>query len=566
MKFKQMNIKKRLTTGFYLVVGVMGIAALVTLISMVIISSQYDKILTNYAFPQGDIGKAMTALADVRSATRAVIGYDSEEEVQKVLKAHDEKITELYSYLPAIEATMVTPEGKASFADISKKLETYMALDKEVVELGKSLDPEASHQAQLKAFNELSPAYAEVEKAVSDLMNINIQKGDSAKSAITMVQIIIFAVVIVVIICMVIFSTRFGLAIANGISVPVSALSERLKKLADGDLHSDFPEMERKDEIAEMTDEAHRMAAHLNEVFGDVGELMGMMANGNFNIHPKHEAWYVGDYYALYDAMKKLNHQMNDTLQSVAETAAQVSAGASNMADAAQALAEGATDQAASVEEMQATLDNITEGVGLASSQAQNNYEQAHAYAKEAQNSQAEMKNMMEAMNRINDAAQKIANIISEIEDIASQTNLLSLNASIEAARAGEAGKGFAVVADQIGKLAAESAQSAVNTRDLIEGAIHEVEIGNKTAELVSASLGEVVQGVQMLAESSKTLSQSANGQAEAMKQADAGINRISEVVQSNSATAEESSATSEELAAQASTLDELVSQFQLRV
>ena len=168
-------------------------------------------------------------------------------------------------------------------------------------------------------------------------------------------------------------------------------------------------------------------------------------------------------------------------------------------------------------------------------------------------------------MQRISESSMKIENIISELEDIASQTNLLSLNASIEAARAGEAGKGFAVVADQIRKLAEQSAASAVSTRELIEGSIHDVEEGNKAVALVSETLDEVSKGINDIADTSKSLSENSQSQATAMEQAEQGVNQISEVVQSNSAMAQETSATSEELSAQAETLDNLVRQFTLR-
>ena len=168
-------------------------------------------------------------------------------------------------------------------------------------------------------------------------------------------------------------------------------------------------------------------------------------------------------------------------------------------------------------------------------------------------------------MRRINDTSKEIANIIAEIEDIASQTNLLSLNASIEAARAGEAGRGFAVVADQIGKLAADSATAAVNTRKLIENSIHEIEIGNEITEKTTTAIASVIDGIKMLAQSTKEISDLSETQADSMKQLEEGVEQIAEVIQNNSAAAQETSATSEELSAQASTLEELVNQFKLK-
>ena len=176
-----------------------------------------------------------------------------------------------------------------------------------------------------------------------------------------------------------------------------------------------------------------------------------------------------------------------------------------------------------------------------------------------------EMSNMVNSMNRISETSKKIEDIISQIESIASQTNLLSLNASIEAARAGEAGRGFAVVADEIRNLADQSAKSAVDTRVLVANTLFEIEEGNKVATRTAEVLDEVVESIRGIAEQSRALSENAVTQAEAMEQADVGINRISEVVQSNSATAEEASATSEELSAQSLAMSELVGRFELR-
>ena len=169
-------------------------------------------------------------------------------------------------------------------------------------------------------------------------------------------------------------------------------------------------------------------------------------------------------------------------------------------------------------------------------------------------------------MEKINETSKEIANIIGDIEDIASQTNLLSLNASIEAARAGEAGKGFAVVADQIGKLAADSATSAVNTKRLIENSMKEIEFGNEIVEKTTSAIEKVINGITMLASSTKEISDLSDTQADAMKQLELGVEQIADVIQNNSASAEQTSATSEELSAQSANLEELVGQFKLKV
>ena len=175
------------------------------------------------------------------------------------------------------------------------------------------------------------------------------------------------------------------------------------------------------------------------------------------------------------------------------------------------------------------------------------------------------MQKLSEAMVRITETSRKIENITANIEDIASQTNLLSLNASIEAARAGDAGRGFAVVADEIRQLAEQSAKSAVDTRELIEGALKEIDDGNHAAHSAAEALTAVIDGIQSIAETSRALSEASGTQSKAMDEANEGVNQIAEVVQSNSSAAQETSATSEELSAQADTLQQLVGKFVLK-
>jgi len=227
-------------------------------------------------------------------------------------------------------------------------------------------------------------------------------------------------------------------------------------------------------------------------------------------------------------------------------------------------LAEGATDQAGAVEELTATVESVS---GIAESSAESAsgaYQMVRTAVEQADQSREELQALTNAMERISSTSQEIQNIIGSIEEIASQTNLLSLNASIEAARAGEAGKGFAVVADQIGKLAGDSAQAAVNTRDLIEKSLQEIENGNQITEKTVAALNKILESMNDFANAVKGASESSTEQANMLKQIEQGIEQISSVVQSNSAAAEETSATSQELSAQSEGLKNLVGRFKL--
>lgn len=564
-KGHELKIRERLSKSYLQVIFIASISAIVGIIALLVMTRMYNNALNNYGFSQGDIGKAMTAFSGARSEVRAAVGYMDEDIISDVKDTYYTRKDSFQQYLDDIESSMVTQAGKDAYNQIVKDLDGYWDLSDQLIEEGSTTDQEISKKVQRREADELGPAYQVVYNDLKNLMNIYVQKGDQIESVLAVMEIIAVIIMIAVIILSILSGRRYGNQIADGISKPLQQISERLKTFAEGDLDSEFPEHDAKDEVAEMIETARKMADNLNVIISDSGKLLNEMADGNFAVATEHEERYTGKFNDLLVGIRNMNRKIDESLRQVEETAEQVSLGSGNMAEAAQSLAEGATEQAGAVEELQATIADITANVEHTAADLQKSHADARKYADDADHSREQMHAMVEAMQRISESSMKIENIISELEDIASQTNLLSLNASIEAARAGEAGKGFAVVADQIRKLAEQSAASAVSTRELIEGSIHDVEEGNKAVALVSETLDEVIKGINDIADTSKSLSENSQSQATAMEQAEQGVNQISEVVQSNSAMAQETSATSEELSAQAETLDNLVRQFKLR-
>lgn len=564
-KGHELKIRERLSKSYLQVIFIASISAIVGIIALLVMTRMYNNALNNYGFSQGDIGKAMTAFSDARSEVRAAVGYMDEDIISDAKDTYYTRKDSFQQYLDDIESSMVTQAGKDAYNQIVKDLDGYWDLSDQLIEEGSTTDQEISKKVQRREADELGPAYQVVYNDLKNLMNIYVQKGDQIESVLAVMEIIAVIIMIAVIILSILSGRRYGNQIADGISKPLQQISERLKTFAEGDLDSEFPEHDAKDEVAEMIETARKMADNLNVIISDSGKLLNEMADGNFAVATEHEERYTGKFNDLLVGIRNMNRKIDESLRQVEETAEQVSLGSGNMAEAAQSLAEGATEQAGAVEELQATIADITANVEHTAENLQKSHADARKYADDADHSREQMHAMVEAMQRISESSMKIENIISELEDIASQTNLLSLNASIEAARAGEAGKGFAVVADQIRKLAEQSAASAVSTRELIEGSIHDVEEGNKAVALVSETLDEVIKGINDIADTSKSLSENSQSQATAMEQAEQGVNQISEVVQSNSAMAQETSATSEELSAQAETLDNLVRQFTLR-
>lgn len=558
-------IRKRLNKGFSLITIVCCIALVLCDIAIFAMSSQYEHAMSSYGFSQGDIGKAMVTFSEARSSLRAVISYKSTTEINSEKKEYQTKKQLFDTYFSEVEKSMVTKEGKESYANIVSKLDDYWNMSDSILKIASTSDPAACENAQKQEYEVLGPKYDELYNDMKELMDLNVNMGDDLEDILFVIKIVLGVLVLVIIGGSIMTSKRIGAKIADQIEKPVADLAERLKKFAQGDLDSPFPEQNNEDEIAFMNDVAKEMAANLNLIISDLSRLMSLMADGNFAISTEIEDKYVGKFVELLESIRNMNRKMDSTLRHVEESAEQVTAGSENLAQSAQDLAEGATEQAGAVEQLQATMSTITEQVADTVNNLNDTSRKAESYAKSADSSKTDMRELMEAMQRISETSKKIENIISDIESIASQTNLLSLNAAIEAARAGEAGKGFAVVAEQIRMLADESAKSAVDTRTLIEGALNEIEEGNQVAQKAADSMETVVQGINDISDTSKMLSENSNQQIAALREAEKGIEQISEVVQSNSAASEECSATSEELSAQAEAMNEMTAQFVLR-
>ncbi len=353
--------------------------------------------------------------------------------------------------------------------------------------------------------------------------------------------------------------------IIQKVSKPIRLCAARLELLAKGDLQSKVPQINTKDEIGILSNSTEIIVTTLYSIVTELSSGMNSIANGNFTYSGKENNLFIGDLAPLVDAYNKITNNLSDTLFQINTAAEQVSSGSEQVSVGSQSLAQGATEQASSVQELSATIEEITQKINLNYQNVQNadlvNQKAIEAFTSFA----GQIHEMMKAMSEIDNKSKEIEKIIKAIDDIAFQTNILSLNAAVEAARAGQAGKGFAVVADEVRSLATKSAQSAKDTAVLIDDTISVVRNGNKIATATSESVNIILENAKELGALVEIITATSAEEANAVNQINVGVEQISTVVQINASTAEQSAAASEELSGQSNMLKNLAGQFILK-
>ncbi len=400
--------------------------------------------------------------------------------------------------------------------------------------------------------------------AFSDSIGYTVVSTMSFAEFYSTVFLMIIALLVIFIlgILLIIFSIRRS---ASNLTRPILELNHTAQQLAAGDLDVEL-HISAEDEIGELGHSIGETVNRLKEYIvyiDEMAEVLAQLADGKLNIELKND--YLGEFQKLKVALLNISDSMSEVMEHILTSAGEVSSGAAELANASQTLAEGAGAQAAAVEELVANTISVEEQVKQNQKDAEVSAKETERVTTMMEQNQDKMSRMMEAVSKIHETSRQVVGIIQTIEEIADQTNLLSLNASIEAARAGEAGKGFAVVADEIGKLAMESSKAANMTRDLIGVSMEEIDRGSAIAKGVMTSLEESVQAVDNINGMIRKTAENAATQATNMDQIRMGIEEIARGVQDNSAAAQETSATSEQLASQAVVLNELVQRFELK-
>ncbi|RKI80547.1 methyl-accepting chemotaxis protein [bacterium 1xD42-87] len=448
-----------------------------------------------------------------------------------------------------LDSSLVGVEDSVALGDTNPRLKKYSAICKKMIAGGNGTGT-YSYNGKTKVV-----AYSPVPDTDGWSIGVAAVRNEFLKMFyISLVATIIFVMAFTI------YGVKVGVRLGHAVAAPLGRAVDRLKLLAEGDIHSEVPEPTENDETKILLDCLSETMQDLNKIITDISSDLAELADGNFMINV--DETYKGDFAQISDSFRDIVGSLSAALGEIDSNAESVRKGATDLAGSSQLLAEGATDQASAIEELTATMTDISEKIHANAENAAKAKKVVNGMNDQVSESNAQMKQSTEAMEKIKEASNKIAEIISSIEEIASQTNLLALNASIEAARAGEAGKGFAVVATQVGTLSEQSSEAAKNTKQLIQNAIQAVEDGTKLANSTAESLLLVVENAKTVGDAIDEIAIASEEQADATAQITEGVNQIAQVVESNSATSEESAAASQELSTQADLLKELVDRF----
>ena len=539
---------------------------LVALISTVVIRSNIEKITKVWSPSLEYLQDLETMTAKYRIKqyqhlveSDAAVMNSCEEEIKKL----ESQIQDTDAKLEAImSANSKAQKGRDDYDAANAAWEKYRGASDEILQLSR----EGKQQEASKLMTgEVYEDYKSFSKKLTILCGKFQVELDQAKTMANVCTVIIFIVIVAAGLAIAVVTTMIGRIITNSITEPVEQIDAAVASLRKGELSNvEMLTYESEDELGDTIRNLKEAMGILADYVSEISVEVKAIAQGDLTRNGDDITDFLGDFSELKTSLLYILKRFNSTLTEISNLAEQVSSNSSEVENASKSLADGATEQAGVIEELNATIDTVVDMAEDTAKETQNASARVKASANKANEEKEKMNELLMEMEHITEISKEIGNIITDIEDIASQTNLLSLNASIEAARAGEAGKGFAVVADQIGKLAADSAKSAVNTRDLIDKTLVEIEKGNTITRTTADAFNQIIADMESFAELAENTMEKANSQAESLEQIGQGIEQLSGVVQGNAASSEENTAISINLAEGAAKMHDRVNIFKL--
>ena len=556
---KDLKVSKKLTISYAIILTLLIMSCVVSIVDFIRLGGQIETFYDG-PFTVNDSASVINSNFErmQKSVYRSISNTDSE-----IVK---EAITDARNCAAIIQEEL--PVVKAHFLGDQQIIDRLDAALAKLAPMREHVLTLASENQKAEAADYMEHnnilAIQEAQAELHSLIESGYKKGETLVSGLREKQAMAVFTVIILGGISVAVSVVFGVYITRGITQPVTELEQAARAMAKGEFSAVRVEYDSRDELGSLAGDIRSMVKTLTDVLQNETYILNEMAEGNFSVHSEKDEYYIGEFEQLMRSMKKINRGLSELLLQISQSADNVAAGSEQVSSGSQNLAQGTTEQAASVEELTGMMSEISDQAYRNSRDAQEASEKAQMVKENATESSRSMQEMVKAMAEISGKSDEIRKIVKTIEDFSFQTNILALNAAVEAARAGDRGKGFSVVANEVRSLANQSSAASKSTAALIQSSLQAVENGRRIANETDNALAEVVSGIDNVSELLFHITDASSKQFDANRQVTENINLISEVVQTNSATAEECAAASEELASQAQLLKELVSHFKL--
>ena len=556
---KDLKVSKKLTISYAIILTLLIMSCVVSIVDFIRLGGQIETFYDG-PFTVNDSASVINSNFErmQKSVYRSISNTDSEIVKEAITDARNCAAI-IQEELPVVKAHFL---GDQQIIDRLDAALAKLAPMREHVLTLASENQKAEAAEYMEHNNIIAIQEAQVE--LNSLIESGNKKGENLVSGLREKQAMAVFTVIILGGISVAVSVVFGVYITRGITQPVTELEQAARAMAKGEFSAVRVEYDSRDELGSLAGDIRSMVKTLTDVLQNETYILNEMAEGNFSVHSDRDEYYIGEFEQLMRSMKKINRGLSELLLQISQSADNVAAGSEQVSSGSQNLAQGTTEQAASVEELTGMMSEISDQAYRNSRDAQEASEKAQMVKENATESSRSMQEMVKAMAEISGKSDEIRKIVKTIEDFSFQTNILALNAAVEAARAGDRGKGFSVVANEVRSLANQSSAASKSTAALIQSSLQAVENGRRIANETDNALAEVVSGIDNVSELLFHITDASSKQFDANRQVTENINLISEVVQTNSATAEECAAASEELASQAQLLKELVSHFKL--
>lgn len=556
---KDLKVSKKLTISYAIILTLLIMSCVVSIVDFIRLGGQIETFYDG-PFTVNDSASVINSNFErmQKSVYRSISNTDSE-----IVK---EAITDARNCAAIIQEEL--PVVKAHFLGDQQIIDRLDAALAKLAPMREHVLTLASENQKAEAADYMEHnnilAIQEAQAELNSLIESGNKKGETLVSGLREKQAMAVFTVILLGGISVAVSVVFGIYITRGITQPVTELEQAARAMARGEFSAVRVAYDSRDELGSLAGDIRSMVKTLTDVLQNETYILNEMAEGNFSVHSEKDEYYIGEFEQLMRSMKKISRGLSELLLQISRSADNVAAGSEQVSSGSQNLAQGTTEQAASVEELTGMMSEISDQAYRNSRDAQEASEKAQMVKENATESSRSMQEMVKAMAEISGKSDEIRKIVKTIEDFSFQTNILALNAAVEAARAGDRGKGFSVVANEVRSLANQSSAASKSTAALIQSSLQAVENGRRIANETDNALAEVVSGIDNVSELLFHITDASSKQFDANRQVTENINLISEVVQTNSATAEECAAASEELASQAQLLKELVSHFKL--